>query len=85
MAHSTYQKNGPADKIKVLRRHGKAVPEELIKAAENRANNAVVTADASSGSVTTTPSDQNDSSYLTPVSIGGQTFHLDFDTGSSDL
>ncbi|USP80309.1 hypothetical protein yc1106_07583 [Curvularia clavata] len=85
VAHSTHQKNGPADKIKVLRRHGKAVPEELIKAAENRANNAVVTADASSGSVTTTPSDQNDSSYLTPVSIGGQTFHLDFDTGSSDL
>ena len=36
------------------------------------------------GSVATTPT-ANDEEYLTPVSIGGQTLNLDFDTGSSDL
>lgn len=44
------------------------------------------TADGSNGEV---PAEdvQNDSLYLAPVTIGtpGQTFHLDFDTGSADL
>ncbi|KAJ5029158.1 aspartic peptidase domain-containing protein [Bipolaris maydis] len=83
--HSTHLKNGPAEKVKALRKYGKAVPENLLKAAENRANTVVVEASASSGSVTATPSDQYDTSYLCPVTIGTQTFQLDFDTGSSDL
>ncbi|CAF9915595.1 MAG: hypothetical protein GOMPHAMPRED_000801 [Gomphillus americanus] len=42
------------------------------------------------GSVTATPSDGGsgdgaDEEYLCPVNINGQTFKLDFDTGSSDL
>ena len=36
------------------------------------------------GSVSATP-DQNEAAYISPVSIGGQTLDLDFDTGSSDL
>lgn len=36
------------------------------------------------GEATTTP-EANDSEYLTPATIGGQTLNLDFDTGSSDL
>ena len=40
--------------------------------------------DIDSGSVTATP-EQYDSEYLCPVTIGGQDFSLDFDTGSSDL
>ena len=40
--------------------------------------------DISSGSVSATP-EQFDSEYLCPVTIGGQSFSLDFDTGSSDL
>lgn len=36
------------------------------------------------GSVTATP-EENDSEYLSPVKIGGQTLNLDFDTGSADL
>ena len=42
------------------------------------------------GSVTATPSDGGsgdgaDEEYLCPVNVNGQTFKLDFDTGSSDL
>jgi len=37
----------------------------------------------SNGSAITTPVN-SDSEWLTPVDIGGQTFQLDFDTGSSD-
>jgi hypothetical protein len=44
---------------------------------------AAPSADAS-GSVAAT-SDQGDSSFLAPVTIGGQLFTMDFDTGSSDL
>jgi aspergillopepsin I len=39
---------------------------------------------AATGSVTATPA-SDDSEYLCPVTIGSQTFQLDFDTGSSDL
>lgn len=43
-----------------------------------------VQAAASNGSVTATP-EQYDAEYLCPVTIGGQTLNLDFDTGSADL
>ena len=36
------------------------------------------------GEVSATPS-QNDAEFLSPVSIGGQTLVMDFDTGSSDM
>lgn len=42
------------------------------------------TAAPGTGLVTTTP-EANDVEYLSPVSIGGQTLNLDFDSGSSDL
>jgi aspergillopepsin I len=43
-----------------------------------------IKAAAADGSVTATP-EQYDSEYLCPVTIGGQTLNLDFDTGSADL
>lgn len=43
-----------------------------------------VKAAAESGSVTANP-EQFDEEYLCPVSVGGQTLNLDFDTGSADL
>ncbi|KAK6429558.1 hypothetical protein LTR95_014294 [Oleoguttula sp. CCFEE 5521] len=36
------------------------------------------------GEVSATP-ESNESEYLSPVSVGGQTLNLDFDTGSADL
>ena len=50
-----------------------AAPEDVVSAAANN-----------DGTVTATP-EQYDSEYLCPVTIGGQTLNLDFDTGSSDL
>ena len=40
--------------------------------------------EAAAGSVPATP-EEYDVRYLCPVTIGGQTLNLDFDTGSSDL
>jgi hypothetical protein len=42
------------------------------------------TDDGGSGEVTATP-EENESEYLSPVTIGGQKLNLNFDTGSADL
>ncbi|KAI9838060.1 MAG: hypothetical protein M1819_006215 [Sarea resinae] len=65
-------RNGPAEMARTYRKYNKPMPEDVANAA------------AASGSVTATP-ETDDSEYLCPVSIGGQTLNLDFDTGSSDL
>ena len=67
-------KNGPLALANVYNKYKKAIPANVAKAAQAAAD----------GSVTTTP-EPNDEEYLTPVSIGGQTLNLDFDTGSADL
>jgi aspergillopepsin I len=83
---SVYLKNGPQQKVKALRKHGKAVPASLLEAAENRASMAsVVTTESTNGTVPAVPNDEYDSAYLSPVTVGNTTVHLDFDTGSSDL
>lgn len=66
-------KSGPAAVAAVYKKYGATAPPDVIAAAA-----------ANDGTVTTTP-EQYDSEYLTPVSVGGQTLNLDFDTGSSDL
>lgn len=75
--HQTVPKNsyksGPQALASVYGKYGKPVPENIAQAAANN-----------DGSVTATPQ-QYDSEYLCPVTIGGQTVNLDFDTGSSDL
>jgi aspergillopepsin I len=57
---------------KAYKKFNVAVPEDVAKAA------------ASDGSVAAVP-EQYDAEYLSPVTIGGQTLMLDFDTGSADL
>ena len=66
-------KSGPAAVAAVYKKYGGTAPKDVLAAAA-----------ANDGTVTTTP-EQYDSEYLTPVTIGGQTLNLDFDTGSSDL
>lgn len=66
---------GPLQVAKTYRKFGKAVPGDV---------QAAVDAILANGEVTATP-DQYDEEYLCPVSIGGQTLNLDFDTGSADL
>lgn len=66
-------KSGPAAVLSVYGKYGATPPQDVVDAAASN-----------DGTVTTTP-EQYDAEYLTPVSIGGQTLNLDFDTGSSDL
>ncbi|KAL8726268.1 MAG: hypothetical protein Q9166_006814 [cf. Caloplaca sp. 2 TL-2023] len=68
-----FKKSGPAAILSTYGKYNASAPEDVVKAAA-----------ANDGTVTTTPT-QYDSQYLTPVTIGGQTLNLDFDTGSSDL
>lgn len=84
---TTYLKNGPAQKVKTLRKYGQPVPKSLLAAAEAReaSVDAFAAAAAASGSEPAVPSDEYDSSYLSPVTVGTTSVELDFDTGSSDL
>jgi aspergillopepsin I len=62
---------GPVLMLRAYEKFGAVCPPDILAA-------------ASDGSVTATP-EQYDSEYLCPVTIGGQTLNLDFDTGSADL
>ncbi|KAI1775852.1 acid protease [Hypoxylon cercidicola] len=63
------------------RRKGKGHKQ---KGGAGKAGGAAAAASNETGSVTATP-EANDVEYLAPVTIGGQTLNLDFDSGSSDL
>ncbi len=76
-------RNGPAQIVKTLRKYGMPVPLELLDAAAARTQ--VAASSGQNGSETATPSDQYDSSYLCPVTVGSSQVQLDFDTGSADL
>ena len=64
---------GPVSVLSTYKKFQATPPEDVVTAAANN-----------DGTVTATP-EEYDSEYLCPVTIGGQTLNLDFDTGSSDL
>ena len=66
-------KSGPAALAQLYGKYHKAAPADVKAAAANN-----------DGTVAANP-EAYDSEYLCPVTIGGQTLNLDFDTGSSDL
>lgn len=87
MGRSTFQlnqvsagkilKSGPIDMMKTYNKyakHGAVAPSDVQAAA----------AAAQSGSAPANP-ESYDESYLVPVTVGGQSLNLDFDTGSADL
>jgi len=80
-----YVKNGPAQFIKTLRKFGKPIPDSLQKAADIGPSDDDVSALAENGTAPAVPGDEYDSLYLSPVTLGSTTVHLDFDTGSADL
>ena len=65
--------SGPSAMAKTYAKYGQPVPAVIAAAAAS--NDGTVTADP----------EEYDAEYLCPVSVGGTTLNLDFDTGSSDL
>lgn len=65
--------SGPSAMAKTYAKYGQAVPAVVAAAAANN-----------DGTVTASP-EEYDAEYLCPVTVGGTTLNLDFDTGSSDL
>ena len=74
-ANPSYKANGPLAKAKALAKYGATEEASKIISAVQASTSGSVPAD----------SIDNDNEYLCPVTIGSQTFRLDFDTGSSDL
>ncbi|KAJ9303014.1 hypothetical protein DTO271G3_388 [Paecilomyces variotii] len=63
--------NLPGIYANAIQKYGGTVPQHVREAAVK-------------GSAVTTP-EENDQAYLTPVTAGASTLHLDIDTGSADL
>lgn len=70
--HAGHYKSLSNHAMKSYTRWGNSVPAGLKKAAGQK------------GDATANP-EQYDRSYLVPVTVGADTLHLDFDTGSADL
>lgn len=79
VSRTLQHKNGPKQLAKTYRKYGAAVPENVLAASQT------VQAAADAGSAPAEPNDEYDSAYLSPVTIGNKTVHLDLDTGSADL
>jgi hypothetical protein len=88
---SDYIPNGPASlqrayaKYGIIPTHFNTSAFDFIPLPPGTERNAVSKAEqpTENGAVTNTPT-QHDVQYLSPVTIGGQEFVMNFDTGSSD-
>lgn len=78
VAKGTVLKSGPIQMQKTYLKYasaGAVAPADVVSAAA---------AASQSGTVAASP-EQYDQAYLCPVTVGGKTLMLDFDTGSADL
>ncbi|KAF2091227.1 aspergillopepsin A precursor [Saccharata proteae CBS 121410] len=73
-AGKSYQKNGPSALLRAYGKYKKTAPTSVQTAAAKQ-----------SGFVPANPVNAYDTAYMCPVTIGGSTVNLDFDTGSADL
>lgn len=74
-----YTRDGAAALAQVYRKYGWTLPTAGVVASVD-----IATTGPQFGSVNASPQPYH-SEYLSPVTIGGQTLDMDFDTGSSDL
>lgn len=74
--------DGPAQLMKAYQKFGIAIPEGLHSSANVRRSHETVNG---TGIVTATPVEPNDIEYIAPITVGGQTLDMNFDSGSSDL
>ena len=86
-----YVPNGAAALDKAYRKYGwtqvdsTAVSDVAAAPVASTAQVKATTGQQASGSVSASQPQQGDAEFLSPVTIGGQQFSMDFDTGSSDL
>ena len=85
---ANYVPNGPAALRKAYVKFGlddiSFLPNTNVATNIDDATNSSSGTGSESGQVTASPT-QNDAEFLSPVSVGGQTIVMDFDTGSSDM
>ena len=74
-------RNGVSEMARAYRKYGWAVPKTMSAAAINATNRAT---SSQTGSTEAT-AQEGDAEFLSPVTIGGQSLMMDFDTGSADL
>ncbi|KAF2083353.1 acid protease, partial [Saccharata proteae CBS 121410] len=76
--------DGPAALRKAYLKYGGNVSEPVATVVDLLAGGQTID-QGDSGEVTATPYNTDDQLYTVPVTVGGQTFILDLDTGSSDF
>lgn len=80
--------HGPTQLLKAYQKFNFGIPEGLHRSASvkpSSTNLAIGNSSIGTGIVTATPVEPNDLEYIAPITIGGQTINMNFDTGSSDL
>ena len=81
ISHGLIKRHGPSALARVYRKYHIDLPRDVEAAVKNN-NNSNNSNNNNNSTITPTP---NDTEYLIPVIIGGQTLDLQVDTGSSDL